>query len=128
MFHFNFILLVYIGLGSWWLMPLSKIFQLYRGQFWWRKPEYPDRMPVTDKLLSYNVVYNTPRHEQDLNSQLTSKVIGTDCIGSCKSSYHTTMTMTMTMTTTDLYITYHSNKLITVYLSILLNQKDHTFL
>ena len=36
-------------------MPLSTIFQSYRGQFyWWRKPEYPEKttklQQVTDKL------------------------------------------------------------------------------
>jgi hypothetical protein len=62
------------GLGLWFLMPLSTIFQLNRGGqfYWWRNTEYPQKTSnlsqVTDNL-SHNVVSSTPRHERGSNSQ-----------------------------------------------------------
>ena len=70
-------------------MPLSIIFQLYRGGqfYWWRKPEYPEKtsdLPlVTDKL------YHITGFKLS-----TLVVIGTDCIGSHTSNYHKIMTRT----------------------------------
>ena len=44
------------------------------------------------QTVSHNVVLSTPHHE---GIRLTTlEVIGTDCIGSCKSKYNTNTTMT----------------------------------
>jgi hypothetical protein len=89
----------------WWcLAPLSTIFQLYRdGQFYWETGgPGENHRPVASHKLYHIMLYSTPWSRFELT---TSVVIGTDCLGNCKSNYHM---ITATTTGGTVYICYIS--------------------
>jgi hypothetical protein len=81
-----------VWLGLWCLTSLSSIFQKYRGGGGNRSARRkPPTCRMFSQTLSHKVVSTTPR----LSGIRTHNLIDIDCIGSCKSNFHSIMTTTV---------------------------------
>jgi hypothetical protein len=84
-----------LGLGLWYLTPLSTIPLYHGGKFyWWGKPEnwrkaLTCRKSLKNLIIKCCIKYTSPWVVFELT---TLVVISTDCTGSCKSNNHTIMT------------------------------------
>ena len=87
-----------LGLGLW-CSPPSTIFQLYHGAQFLLVKEYQEKttdLPQVNDKPYHIMLYWV--HLAWAGFEHTSLVvIGTDCIGSCKSNYHTIKTTTASM-------------------------------
>ena len=89
------------------LMVFNATFNNISVISWWsvllvHETGVPGEKQVTDKLY-HIMLYTSPWAWFELT---TSVVIGTDCIGSCKSNYHKIMTTTAPQTICVLLLTY----------------------